>query len=210
MDFAAARKVMVDSQVRVNDVTDRGLQAALLAVPRERFVPAERAFAAYAETAPEIAPGRKMMPARDIAKLLQAADPRSGERALCLAAPYAAAVLARLGLTVTAQEADAAVFDVAGAVLADEGVTTTVAPLTSPQGEGWDLIVSEMAAPVRPDAWLAALRDGGRLAVVERAGPVGKAVLYVKGQGGAVSRKVLFDSAPPVLAELAPAPTFAL
>ena len=60
------------------------------------------------------------------------------------------------------------------------------------------------------DAWLAALRDGGRLAVVERSGAVGKAVLYVKGQGDALSRKVLFDSAPPVLAELAPAPTFAL
>jgi protein-L-isoaspartate(D-aspartate) O-methyltransferase len=43
MDFAAARKVMVDSQVRVNDVTDRALQAALLAVPRERFLPADRA-----------------------------------------------------------------------------------------------------------------------------------------------------------------------
>ena len=210
MDFAAARKVMVDSQVRVNDVTDRGLQAALLAVPRERFVPAERAFAAYAETATDIVPGRKLMPARDIAKLLQAADPRPDERALCLAAPYAAAVLARLGLSVTAQESDAAVFDVAGAVLADEGVTTTVAPLTAPQGEGWDLIVSEMATPVRPEAWLAALRDGGRLAVVERTGPVGKAVLYVKGRDGGVSRKVLFDSTPPVLAELAPAPTFAL
>ena len=46
MDFAAARKVMVDSQVRVNDVTDRDLQAALLSVSRERFVPVERAFAA--------------------------------------------------------------------------------------------------------------------------------------------------------------------
>lgn len=210
MDFAAARKVMVDSQVRVNDVTDRGLQAALLAVPRERFVPADRAFAAYAETATDIVPGRKLMPARDIAKLLQGADPRAGERALGLAAPYAAAVLARMGLTVTAQEADVAVFDVAGDVLADEGVAMAVGPLDAPQGEGWDLIVSEMATPVRPDAWLAALRDGGRLAVVERSGPVGKAVLYVKGQGGAVSRKVLFDSAPPVLAELAPAPTFVL
>ena len=38
MDYAAARKVMVDSQVRVNDVTDRTLQAALMAVPRERFM----------------------------------------------------------------------------------------------------------------------------------------------------------------------------
>ncbi len=54
MDFAAARKVMVDSQVRVNDVTDRVLQAALLAVPRERFCAPDRAFAAYAETEVEI------------------------------------------------------------------------------------------------------------------------------------------------------------
>ena len=92
----------------------------------------------------------------------------------------------------------------------NEGVTTVVAPLTAPQGDGWDLIVSEMATPVRPDAWLAALRDGGRLAVVERSGAVGKAVLYVKGQGDALSRKVLFDSTPPILAELTPEPTFAL
>ena len=49
MDFSAARKIMVDSQVRVNDVTDRALQAAMLAVPRERFVPSDRAFSAYAE-----------------------------------------------------------------------------------------------------------------------------------------------------------------
>ncbi|HRO32284.1 MAG TPA: protein-L-isoaspartate O-methyltransferase [Brevundimonas sp.] len=210
MDFAAARKVMVDSQVRVNDVTDRALQAALMAAPRERLVPAERAFMAYAETTPEIAAGRFLMPARDIAKLLQAADPRADERALCLAAPYAALVLARMGLTVTAQEAEAAVFDVAGAALADDGVQTSVGALTAPVGEGWDLIVSEAAVPVRPDAWLAALREGGRLAVVERTGPVGKAVLYVKGRDGAASRKVLFDSTPPILAELTPEPTFAL
>ena len=62
---------------------------------------------------------------------------------------------------------------------------------------------------MRPDAWLAALKVGGRLAVVERAGPAGKAVLYVKGASG-VSRRELFDSAPPVLAELAPEPAFAL
>lgn len=212
MDFDAARKVMVDSQVRVNDVTNRDLQAAMLAVPRERFLPEARAYAAYAEVEPEIAGGRKLMMARDLSKLLMALDPRSGERALTIAGPYAAAVLARLGLTVTAQDA-AAVFEVCDAVLAAEGVTTVVAPVGSPvsasTGEGWDLIVSEAATPARPDAWLAALRPGGRMAVVERSGPVGKAVLYVKGRDG-VSRRELFDATPPVLAELAPEPTFAL
>lgn len=209
MDFAAARKVMVDSQVRVNDVTDRTLQAALLAVPRERFLPSDRAFSAYAEIEPEIANGRRLMLARDLSKLLMAVEARPGETALAVAGPYAAAVLADMGLTVTAQEADAAVLDVVSPALEGVGVATAVAPFGQPAGEGYDVIVSEAAVPGRPDAWLAALRVGGRLAVVERSGPAGKAVLYVKGTSG-VSRRELFDAAPPVLAELAPEPAFAL
>ncbi|MFA4892626.1 protein-L-isoaspartate O-methyltransferase [Brevundimonas sp.] len=209
MDFAAARKVMVDSQVRVNDVTDRGLQAALLAVPRERFLPQDRAWSAYAEIEPEIAGGRRLMMARDLSKLLMALDARPGETALAIAAPYAAAVLARLGLTVTAQEADDAVFGVTGDVLAEEGVRTVVAPLSAPDGEGYDIIISEAAVPGRPEAWLAALKVGGRMAVVERSGPVGKAALYVRGEQG-VSRRELFNSTPPVLTDLAPEPAFAL
>jgi protein-L-isoaspartate(D-aspartate) O-methyltransferase len=209
MDFAAARKVMVDSQVRVNDVTDRALQAALLETPRERFLPSDRAFSAYAEIQPEIANGRLLMLARDLSKLLMALGARPGERALAIAAPYAGAVLARMGLEVTAQEADAAVFEVVGPVLADEGVQTVVAPLTAPLGEGYDVIVSECAVPGRPEAWLAALKVGGRLAVVERSSAAGKAVLYVRGEQG-VSRRELFNAAPQVLAELQPEPTFAL
>ncbi len=209
MDFAAARKVMVDSQVRVNDVTDRALQAALLAVPRERFLPSERAYAAYAEIEPEIAGGRRLMLARDLSKLLMAVDAKPGETALALAAPYAAAVLARLGLDSTAQESDDAVFGVAGEVLAEEGVRTVTAPLNVPADGGYDVIVSEGAVPGRPEAWLKVLNVGGRMAVVERTGPVGKAVLYVRGEQG-VSRRELFNAAPPMLAELSPIPIFAL
>ncbi|WP_374514502.1 protein-L-isoaspartate O-methyltransferase [Brevundimonas sp.] len=209
MDYAAARKLMVDSQVRVNDVTDRALQAALLEAPRERLLPGDRTFAAYAEIEPEVAAGRRLMLPRDISKLLMAVAAQPGERALAVAGPYAAVVLARMGLETTAQEADSAVFDVAGAALAEEGVAAVVAPLSEPTGEGWDVIVSEAAVPARPDGWIAKLKVGGRLAVVERSGPTGKAVLYVRGAQG-VSRRELFDAAPPVLAELAPEPTFAL
>lgn len=209
MDFAAARKIMVDSQVRVNDVTDRALQAALLATPRERFLPDDRAWSAYAEVEPEIAGERRLMMARDVSKLLMALAARPGETALAIAAPYAAAVLARLGLVVTAQEANPAVFEVTGAVLSEEGVRTAVAPLSAPVGGGYDVIVSEAAVPGRPEAWLSALTVGGRLAVVERSGPVGKAVLYVRGEQG-VSRRELFNAAPPVLTELSPEPAFAL
>src|SRR5690606_25998682 len=122
MDFAAARKVMLDTQVRVNDVTDRQLQAAIGAVERERFCAADRVFSAYADAEPEIAGDRRLMLPRDVGKLLQGLDARPGETVLAIAAPYAAAVLARLGLKVTAQESNAAVFDVAGAALAEAGV----------------------------------------------------------------------------------------
>ncbi len=209
MDFAAARKVMVDSQVRVNDVTDRALQAALLAVPRERFLPQERAWSAYAEIEPEIAGGRRLMLARDLSKLLMALDARPGETALAVAAPYAAAVLAELGLDVTAQESDSAVFEVVGEALGEAGVTMVVAPLGAPAEGGHDVIVCEGAVPGRPEAWLKVLNVGGRMAVVERTGPVGKAVLYVRGEQG-VSRRELFNAAPPALAELSPEPIFAL
>lgn len=208
MDFASARKAMVDSQVRVNDVTDRALQAALLAVPRERFVAPDRAFAAYADLEPEIAPGRKLMLPRDLAKLLMAAEAQAGERALAIAGPYAAAVLAKMALTVTAQDS-AEVLDVVGPALAEAGVETAAAPFARPTGEGWDLIVSEAALPIRPQAWLERLRIGGRAVFVERHGPVGKALIVVRGEQG-FSRRELFDAAPPVLEDLRPAPTFAL
>ncbi len=209
MDFAAARKVMVDSQVRVNDVTDRELQAALLSVPRERFLPADRAFAAYAEIEAEIANGRRLMLPRDLSKLLMALAPRAGEKALAVAGPYAAAVLGAMGLEVTAQEADPVVLDAVAAALAEAGVGGVTAPFSQPAGGGYDLIISEAAVPSRPEAWLEALKVGGRLAVVERAGPAGKAVLYIRGPAG-LSRRELFDAAPPVLDDMAPEPAFAL
>lgn len=208
MDFAAARKAMVDSQVRVNDVTDRALQAALLATPREALLPADRAFSAYAEIEPEIAEGRRLMLPRDLSKLLMALEAQPGQTALAIAAPYAAAVLARMGVSVTAQD-EAAVLDVVRAGLEGQGVTVVEGALDTPAGGDWDLIVSEGAVPGRPEAWLKALKVGGRLAVVERTGPAGKAVLYIRGAEG-FSRRELFDAAPPVLAKLKPVPTFAL
>ena len=97
-DFRAARLTMVESQVRTSDVTDTDLQDAMRTIPRERFCPEGKAFLAYAETEIEYAPGQFLMAPRDIAKLLQLLKPRSGETALAIAAPYAAAVLRQMEL----------------------------------------------------------------------------------------------------------------
>ncbi|MFI4933744.1 MAG: protein-L-isoaspartate O-methyltransferase [Caulobacterales bacterium] len=176
-DFAAWRLNMVESQVRVADVTDYAIQDAMRSVPREKLLPAGKANLAYADAEIEYAPGRWLLSPRDVAKLLQALKPRAGERALAIAAPYAAAVLEAMGLGVTRL---------------DEG------DLSSPSG-AFDVIVCEGAVTKAPAAWTAALAPGGRLGVVERDGPVGRAMLYTQAEDG-VGARSLFDSTPPVMA----------
>ena len=70
-DFAAARQIMVDTQVRVNDVTDLTIQTAMRQVPREAFCPEGHVHMAYADAEVAYAPGRWLLRPRDAAKLLQ-------------------------------------------------------------------------------------------------------------------------------------------
>jgi protein-L-isoaspartate(D-aspartate) O-methyltransferase len=185
-DFAAARQTMVESQVRVNDVTDLAVQAAMRQVPRERFCPPGRVHMAYADAEVEYAPGRWLLRPRDAAKLLQAVRPRAGESALCIAAPYLAALLDDMGLIVTRL---------------DDG------DLTAPPAGRFDLAVCEGAVAEAPASWTAALGDGGRLGVIVRKGPIGKMRLYLKTVADLGWREV-FDATPPVLAGFEPAPGF--
>ncbi len=187
-DFAAARNNMVESQVRTSDVTDYAIQDAMRLVERERLcLPGKQALA-YADAEPPYAPGRFLMRPREVAKLLQALQPRAGESALAIAAPYAAAVLESIGLTVERL---------------DDGDLAT-----PPAGRSYDVIICEGAVSAAPPTWIAALADGGRLGLVERNGPVGKARLVVNGATGLGARE-LFDSTPSVLPEFVAKPQFA-
>jgi protein-L-isoaspartate(D-aspartate) O-methyltransferase len=53
-----------------------------------------------------------------------------------------------------------------------------------------------------PAGWLAVLARGGRLGVIERDGPVGKACVYVRAEDG-IGRREAFDATPPVMAGFA-------
>ena len=55
MDFAAARRNMVESQIRTNRVTDARIVAALGEIPRELFVGEDRAGIAYVDEALNLA-----------------------------------------------------------------------------------------------------------------------------------------------------------
>ena len=84
-DFAAARRHMVDGQVRTADVTDLRVIAAMLEVPRERFVPPAAAALAYLDLdLPARAARRRLLKPMVLAKLIQAADiERDRPRARC-------------------------------------------------------------------------------------------------------------------------------
>ncbi|MBP2158504.1 MULTISPECIES: protein-L-isoaspartate O-methyltransferase [Asticcacaulis] len=207
MDFHAARQNMVESQVRVNDVTDTPLQLAMRHVARERLCAPSQAFCAYGDVEPQIAPGRVLMAPRDVSKLLQTVEPKSGEKALCIAAPYAGAVLASVGLNVTVQEGDPRTMAVIEPYLKELKVATAVADLKAPVGAAYDVIVVEGAVAEMPAAWLKALKPGGRLGVVLRDGPVGRARLYIRLETGFSEREV-FDSSPSMLPGFARTPSF--
>jgi protein-L-isoaspartate(D-aspartate) O-methyltransferase len=206
MDYTSARINMVESQVRTNDVTDATIQEAMRSIRRERFVLPQRFALAYADRFVEYAPGRWIMPPRDVAKLLHALRPQPGERALAIAAPYAAAVLARVGAQVAALE-DAEADAHARLALEEEGVPVLAGDLTQPGG-AYDLIVCEGAVEAIPRTWLEALAPGGRLGAVIRRGPVGKATVYTRA-GEAFSAREMFDSLPPWLPGFEPQPAFA-
>jgi protein-L-isoaspartate(D-aspartate) O-methyltransferase len=201
-DTDRARFLMVEGQVRTNDVTDRALQAALRAIPREAFVaPARRAFA-YAEAPVEGLGQRMLARPRDLAKLLQACDAGPGVRTCVIAggSGYAAALLAHMGAVVTVLEDSAERADAARAACAALGLTVAAATgdLAAPPA-GLDLIVVEGSVEEVSAGWTDALTEGGRLAVVVRDGPVGQARLYTK-SGAACAFRRLFDAATPPLA----------
>ena len=75
-DTATARRMMVDGQVRTADVTNLDLIAAMLAVPRERFVPPALAEQAYLDSDIAIGDGRALLKPMVLAKLIQAARVR--------------------------------------------------------------------------------------------------------------------------------------
>lgn len=177
-DLAAARLNMVESQVRTADVTDIRIHDAMRALPREAFLPAAKAYLAYADIEVEYAPGRSLLKPRDVGKLIQALRPMPGEQALAIAAPYAGAAIEHMGVAVTR-------FD-------DEDLAAL------PGDRRYDIIVCEGAVSRAPQSWISALNVGGRLGIVERDGPVGKAVIYVLAEDG-VGRRDLFDATPPVL-----------
>jgi protein-L-isoaspartate(D-aspartate) O-methyltransferase len=212
---AAARKRMVDSQIRPNKVTDPRILAAMRFLPRERFLPAHLDALAYSDEDVPLGHGRVLMEPMVLARLLQMAEPREGERALVVAAGtgYGAAVLSQCGPRVTAVEEDQALLALARDALAAEApsVNLVTGKLDAgwPGGAPYDIIVIEGAVRDIPPAIAQQLRaTGGRLVtVIAGPGRTNQAVLAEATSFGLRAQPV-FDCATPALPSLRAAPEF--
>ena len=208
LDFATARRMMVEGQVRTADVTDPRLLGAMLALPRERFLPASRAPLAYLDLDVPLSDGesdRRLLKPMVLAKLIQAADIVETDRVLDVGCGtgYSAMLLAALADSVVGLEEDATLARRAETLLAEAAVANArivSGPLAlgAPQQGPFDVIVLEGAAEIIPTALVDQLKNGGRLLCVLGRGPGGKAMLYRLIDGDFSGRPV-FDAAAPLL-----------
>ncbi|HEY0918309.1 protein-L-isoaspartate O-methyltransferase family protein [Devosia sp.] len=210
IDFERARKVMVESQLRTSNVSDKRLLVAMGQVPRERFVPEERRPLAYIDGEHPLQPGRsrRALPApAPFARLVQLAGVEPQDRVLDLGCGtgYSTAVLAALAAEVVGVEEHPELAAQARENLAALGIANAAIvepPLAeAPAASGhFDVVIVEGTVDVVPEDLFARLADGGRLVALVRKGPAAVANLFVK-SGKEVAARADFDGTLPPLAD---------
>jgi protein-L-isoaspartate(D-aspartate) O-methyltransferase len=185
IDHAAARRAMIDSQLRVSGVNDERVLAAMNGVPREDFVPANARANAYIDRAIPLGEGRALPAPLVQGMTLAEAGLRSDDRVLVVASGsgYLAALAGRLAGSVESIDAAKA------ATLKNGGGTYTV-------------LLIDGAVEQLPAGLAGELAEGGRIitGLVERG-----VTRLAAGRklGGAVSLLPLAEIGIPVLAEFA-------
>lgn len=220
IDFATTRRMMVDGQVRPNDVTDLRILGAMLEVPRERFLPPAKMDIAYLDLDIPVLedadgrPRRRLLKPMLLAKLIQAAGIREDDSVLDVgcAGGYSSAIIARLARTVVALEEDVSLARSAKENLYALGISNVSAE-TAPLAAGYaarapyDVILLQGATEVEPQTLFQQLRDGGRLVCVRGGSAAGKAMVYRRA-GEDVSGWPVFDATAAVLPGFTATPAF--
>lgn len=207
VDFTAARRNMVESQLRPNRVVDQRVLDAMGNLPRERFVPERLAGIAYADCSPEVAPSRYLLEPMVLAKLLQESGVHPDSRILDIgpATGYSTAALALMGAETVALDSDQALLRQCEQNLSSLGLERRVRFALGPLPQGakaeapFDVIFLNGGVEAIPDELFEQLGEGGRLlAVTRRYGPshvahIGEARRYEKIRG-IVSTTPLFNA----------------
>jgi protein-L-isoaspartate(D-aspartate) O-methyltransferase len=225
IDYAKARELMVEQQIRPWDVFDPRVLAVLTELPREDFVPAAHRTLAYADIALPLGHGEAMMKPVVEGRALQALElsPADDVLEIGTGSGFLAACMGRLAREVVSLERHADLADAARARLAAHGVGN-VNVITadafswdaSPLGSGrrFAAICVTGAVSAIPPRFIEWLQPDGRMFIVRGRSPAMEAVLLRNQSGSnqttAPRIESLFETDLPYLAGAAPAPTFEL
>ncbi len=205
-DYAARRTQMVDTQVRPADVTEYPLIDAMLAVPRERFVPSDRRDTAYMDGNIPLGPeARVVLEPRTFSKMVEVLDIRGDCLVLDVgsALGYGPAVLSHFAEAVVALEEDEDLSTEAQTALSEYGadnVAVVQAALTegAKQHGPYDVILIEGGVETIPDVIFEQLKEGGRIGALFMDGAVGTCRVGYK-LDGKITWRFAFNATAPVL-----------
>lgn len=204
-DYAARRTMMVDTQIRPSDVTKFPIIDAMLSVPREDFVPADKVQAAYVGDNVSLGGNRVVLEPRTLAKMLDALDITPDELVLDIACGlgYSSAVISKMAAAVVAVEEDETLAEEAQTALsragADNVIQHTGALTAGAAAHGpYDVIVLQGAVERMPEEILAQLKEGGRIAALFAEGELGVVRVGYK-IDGEMNWRFAFNAGAPVL-----------
>lgn len=215
IDYAKARELMVEQQIRPWDVLDPRVLDVLAGLPREDFVPAAYRNLAYTDLPLPLGHGEFMLKPVVEGRALQALELAPGDDVLEIGtgSGFLAACLGRLTREVVTLERHADLADAARANLAAHGVgnvnVITADAFSWENSRRFAAIVVTGAVAAIPPRFIEWLQPEGRMFIVRGRAPAMEAVL-LRNQSGAPRIESLFETDLPYLAGASPAPTFEL
>jgi protein-L-isoaspartate(D-aspartate) O-methyltransferase len=217
IDYARARELMVEQQVRPWDVLDMAVLDVISRLPREAFVPEAHRALAYADLELPLGHGASMMKPVVEGRMLQALQLQPGDSVLEVGtgSGYISACLAALARDVVSLELVPELAAAARARLDATGLGNNVRIETADAlqyetGERqFDAVCVTAAVADAPERFLKWLRPGGRLFVVRGHAPVMDAVRLTKGAAvNAATTESLFETELGYLQGAEPVPQF--